>query len=181
MQLFDTRNAFDYLLFDSVLSHQITGLESKVISRLPSKLSTVVTANDDDLKPSSIRPPTYLLSPSVWSRIQLTKTLAQVISVNANPSSPITTKQCMAGSILLLDDATSQMSEEDEAQLIAALRSSAAAVLLTSNRWATGRFADRIVVVDGGSVIECGTHSELLSRGPEISVYARHWMALSAL
>lgn len=171
-------NAFDYLLFDSVLSHQITGLESKVLSHLPSKLSTVVTANDDDQKPSSIRPPTYMLSSSDWSRVLLTKTLAQVISVNANPSSP---KQCMAGSILLLDDVTSQMSEVDEAHFIAALRSSAAAVLLTSNRWATGRFADRIVVVDGGSVIESGTHSELLRLGPEMSAYARHWMALSAL
>jgi ABC-type multidrug transport system fused ATPase/permease subunit len=87
----------------------------------------------------------------------------------------------MAGSILLLDDVTLQMSEEDEAQLITALRSSAAAVLLTSNRWATGRFVDRIIVIDGGTVIESGTHTELLSRGPEMSVYARHWMALSAL
>jgi hypothetical protein len=161
--------------------HQITGLESKVLSRFPSKLSTVITANDDDLKPSSIRPPTYILSPSDWSRVLLTKTLAQVISANTNPSSPITTKQCLAGSILLLDDVTLQMSEEDEAQFITALRSSAAAVLLTSNRWATGRVVDRIFVIDGGTVIESGTHSELLSRGPEMSVYARHWMTLSAL
>ena len=87
----------------------------------------------------------------------------------------------MVGSILLLDDVTSQMSEEDEVQLISALRSTDAAVILTSNRWATGRSADRIVVVDGGAVVESGTHFDLLNLGPERSLYARHWRSLSAV
>ncbi len=87
----------------------------------------------------------------------------------------------MVGSILLLDDVTSQMSEVDEGQLITALRSTDAAVILTSNRWATGRFADRIVVVESGAVVESGTHSDLLKLGPERSMYARHWRALSAV
>jgi ABC-type hemin transport system ATPase subunit len=169
-------------LIDESLKHQITGLGSKVLYRLPSKLSTVVTSNEDDLKPSSIRPPAHTLSPSDWSRVLLTKILAQVISGNDNQlSSPITVRKCMVGSILLLDDATSHMSEEDEAQLISVLRSTDAAVLLTSNRWAIGRFADRIVVVDGGSVVESGTHSDLLNLGPERSLYARHWRAISAV
>jgi energy-coupling factor transporter ATP-binding protein EcfA2 len=174
---------FDLYLFSlSNLCNQITGLGSKILVHLPSKLSTVVSPNEDDLKPSSIRPPAYPLSPSDWSRVLLTKILAQVISGNENqPSSPTNVRKCMVGSILLLDDATSQMSEEDEAQLITALRSTDAAVVLTSNRWATGRFADRIVVVDGGSVVESGTHTDLLNLGPERSVYARHWRAISAV
>mmetsp|Transcript_29177 Transcript_29177/g.37580 ORF Transcript_29177/g.37580 Transcript_29177/m.37580 type:complete len:87 (+) Transcript_29177:3-263(+) len=81
----------------------------------------------------------------------------------------------MIGSILLLDDATSQMSEVDEARLISSLRSTGAAVLLTSNRWASGRFADRIIVMDGGSVVESGTHGDLMNLGPERSLYARQW------
>ena len=76
-----------------------------------------------------------------------------------------------------MDDATSQMSEVDEAQLISSLRSTGAAVLLTSNRWASGRFADRIIVLHStnGSVVESGTHEELMYLGPERSLYAKQW------
>jgi len=166
---------------------KITGLGNKVLSRLPSKLSTVVSANEDELKPSSLRPPSYPLSPSDWSRVLLTKILAQLISGNeiqlssSLSSSPDTVRKCMIGSILLLDDATSQMSEVDEAHLITTLRSTGAAALLTSNRWATGRFADRIVVVDGGSVVESGTHGDLINLGPERSLYARRWNDMSSV
>lgn len=161
---------------------KITGLSSKLVARLPSKLSTVVSSNEDELKPSPLRPPSYPLSPSDWSRLFLTKILAQLISGNENQlSSPDTVKKCMIGSILLLDDATSQMSEVDEAHLISALRSTGAAVLLTSSRWAAGRFADRVVVIDGGSVVESGTHSDLLNLGPERSLYAKNWSLLSSV
>lgn len=166
---------------------KITGLGSKVLSRLPSKLSTVVIANEDELKPSSLRPPSYPLSPSDWSRVLLTKILAQLISGNdiqlsaSLSSSPDIVKKCMIGSILLIDDATSQMSEVDEAHFITTLRSTGAAALLTSNRWATGRFADRIVVVDGGAVVESGTHGDLINLGPERSLYARQWTAMSSV
>jgi ABC-type transport system involved in Fe-S cluster assembly fused permease/ATPase subunit len=132
--------------------------------------------------PSSTRPPAYPLSPSDWSRVLLTKILAQLLSGNdSQPTAPGTVRKSLIGSILLLDDATSQMSEVDEANVINALRSTGAATLLTSNRWATGRMADRIVVVDAGSVVEFGTHSELLNLGPERSLYARKWGAMSSI
>lgn len=156
-----------------------TGLSSSVISRFPSKLSTCVTSNEDELRPSGTRPASYPLSPSDWSRVMLTKTLAQLISGNEQLSSPDSVKNCLVGSVLLLDDATSQMSESDEGNLIKSLRSTNAAVLLTSNRWACGRFADRIVVMSGGGVIECGTHDDLLTLGPENSLYARQWYYLT--
>jgi len=162
------------------LLNQITGLENKLLSRLPSKLSSVVSAKEDELKPSPLRAPAYPLSPSDWSKVILTKILAQLISGNENQlSSPGTIKKCLIGSVLLLDDALSQMGEVDEAHVIASLRSTGAAVLLTSNRWATGRFVDRIVVIDGGSVVESGTHADLLNLGPERSLYARQWSAMS--
>ena len=161
---------------------KITGLKSKLLPRLPSKLSTVISSNEDEIKGSSLRPPSFPLSPSDWSRVFLTKTLAQLISGNENQlSSTGTVPKCMIGSILLLDDATSQMSEGDESSIILALRSTGAAVLLTSNRWASGRFADRVVVVSGGTVVESGTHNDLINLGPERSVYAREWNAMSSL
>ena len=158
------------------IAMKITGLGSKVSSRFPSKLSTVVSASEDKLKPSPTRPPAYPLSPSEWSRVMLTKVLAQLISGNENHlSSSVAVKKSMLGSILLLDDASALMNETDEGKLITALRSTGAAVLLTSNRWASGRFADRIVVISDGQVIESGTHADLMSLGPERSVYARQW------
>ena len=112
----------------------------------------------------------------------LTKVLAQLILGNENQlSSPGIIRKCLIGSILLLDDATSQMSEVDEANMISALRSTGAAVLLTSNRWSTGRFVDRIVVVDGSSIVESGTHEDLLNLGTERSVYAQQWSAMSSI
>ncbi len=158
------------------IAMKITGLGSKVLSRFPSKLSTVVSASEDKLKPSPLRPPAYPLSPSEWSRVMLTKVLAQLISGNENQqSSSVAVKKSMIGSILLLDDASALMNETDEGKLITALRSTGAAVLLTSNRWASGRFADRIVVISDGQVVESGTHADLLSLGPDRSVYARQW------
>ena len=158
------------------IAMKITGLGSKVLSRFPSKLSTVVSASEDKLKPSPLRPPAYPLSPSEWSRLMLTKVLAQLISGNENhQSSSVAVKNSMIGSILLLDDASTLMNETDEGKLISALRSTGAAILLTSNRWASGRFADRIVVVSNGQVVESGSHADLLSLGPDGSVYARQW------
>jgi ABC-type multidrug transport system fused ATPase/permease subunit len=164
------------------LAMKITGLVSKLSKQLPSRLSTVVSAYEDELKPSPLRPPSYPLSPSDWSLVLLTKVLAQLIAGNdSQQSSPNSIAKCLIGSILLLDDATSQMSEVDEARFITALRSTGAAVILTSNRWATGRFADRIVVMDNGAVVESGTHAELINMGPERSLYAHQWNAMSLI
>ncbi|KAL3797852.1 hypothetical protein HJC23_006890 [Cyclotella cryptica] len=164
------------------LAIKITGLGSKLSSRLPSKLATVVSANEDELKPSPLRPPSYPLSPSDWSRVLLTKVLAQLIAGNDNQqASPNSITKCLIGSILLLDDATSQMSEVDEATCITALRNTGAAVILTSNRWTTGRFADRIIVIENGVIVESGTHSDLINLGPERSLYAMQWNAMSSV
>lgn len=168
--------------FLSLSVFQVTELGSKVLTRLPSKMSTVVVANEDDLKPSSTRPQAYPLSPSDWSRLLLTKILAQLISGNeSHRTAPGNVRKSLVGSILLLDDATSLLSEVDEANIIKALRNTGAATLLTSNRWATGQFADRIIVVDGGSVVEIGTHSELLNLGSQRSLYARQWEDMSTI
>ena len=50
-----------------------------LLPKLPSKLSTIITANEEDLRPSLLRPRCNVLSPSEWSKLLLTKVLAQTV------------------------------------------------------------------------------------------------------
>jgi ATP-binding cassette subfamily B protein len=74
--------------------------------------------------------------------------------------------------ILLLDEATSALDAENERLVQAALDQamSERTTLVIAHRLATVLRADRIVVMDGGQVIEEGTHAELSARG---GLYAR--------
>src|SRR5579875_674733 len=68
--------------------------------------------------------------------------------------------------ILILDDATSALDARVEAEIHATLRRVMAGrtTLLVAHRRSTLRLADRIAVVDGGRVLEQGTHEELVAR-----------------
>ncbi|GKY96985.1 hypothetical protein MPSEU_000657400 [Mayamaea pseudoterrestris] len=163
-----------------ILGLKITGLYASLIPRLPSKLSTIITAVEEDLRPSSLRPRSVLLSPVEWSKLLLARVLAQAIYDNDNSaSSGDSIDKCLIGSILLLDDATAHFSEVDEARLLQELRRTGAAIVIASNRWATGRFVDRIVVLKDGAAMESGTHNQLLARGPQYSLYAAQWNAMA--
>ncbi|MDR5708863.1 MAG: ABC transporter ATP-binding protein [Armatimonadota bacterium] len=69
--------------------------------------------------------------------------------------------------ILILDDALSSVDAQTEEEILRALRPvlRSRTVLLVSHRISTLRDADRIVVLDGGRIVEQGTHEELLRRG----------------
>lgn len=164
-----------------MLALKITGLSSTLLQRLPSKLSTIVTASEEDLQPSPLRPRYQILSPAEWSKLLLARVLAQTIYNNENSAgSNDAVINSLVGSVLLLDDPTLHFSEVEEARLLLDLRQSRAATIITSNRWATGRFADRIAVIKDGAIVETGTHSELLNRGPQQSIYAAKWHAMTS-
>ncbi|MGD9829250.1 MAG: ABC transporter transmembrane domain-containing protein [Hyphomicrobiaceae bacterium] len=74
--------------------------------------------------------------------------------------------------VLLLDEATSALDAESETLVQKALERvmSGRTTLVIAHRLATVQKADRIVVMDGGRIVEEGTHSSLVARG---GLYAR--------
>lgn len=66
--------------------------------------------------------------------------------------------------ILLLDDPTTAIDPETEHEVLEAMSSATRGrtTLVVANRLATLRRADRIVVLQGGTIVERGTHEELM-------------------
>ncbi|XP_057493957.1 ABC transporter B family member 26, chloroplastic isoform X1 [Actinidia eriantha] len=78
--------------------------------------------------------------------------------------------------ILILDEATSALDAESEHYVKGVLRAvksdqkTKRAVIVIAHRLSTIQAADRIVVMDGGEIVEMGNHTELL---PKDGLYAR--------
>ena len=76
--------------------------------------------------------------------------------------------------ILILDEPTAAIDAEGEHEIFqrfSELKQGATAILIT-HRFSTVRMADRIVVLDGGKIVESGTHLELMEKE---GLYARMW------
>ena len=69
--------------------------------------------------------------------------------------------------ILILDEPTANLDIDTEYQLFLRYRALAEGrtILLISHRFSTVRMADRILVLDGGQVVESGSHEELIQVG----------------
>jgi ATP-binding cassette subfamily B protein len=72
-----------------------------------------------------------------------------------------------APSVVVLDEATAHLDSESEAAIQRALATALAGrtSLVIAHRLSTVRAADQILVVDGGQIVERGTHDDLLAAG----------------
>ena len=79
---------------------------------------------------------------------------------------------CKDAPVLILDEATSALDSESERAVQAALETlmKGRTTLVIAHRLSTIEHADRVVAMDGGQLVEQGTHAELLASG---GLYAR--------
>ncbi len=82
--------------------------------------------------------------------------------------------------IYIFDEATSNIDVESENDIIAEIYRLAQTktIILISHRLANVTGSDRIYVMDGGNMVECGRHEELLCQK---GTYARLWSAQQSL
>jgi ABC-type multidrug transport system fused ATPase/permease subunit len=81
--------------------------------------------------------------------------------------------------ILILDDATSSVDARTEAAIKRGLREVMAGrtTFIVAHRMSTISLAEEIVVMDGGAIVDRGSHDELLERCPLYAEIAEHGLA----
>jgi len=81
--------------------------------------------------------------------------------------------------VLVLDEATSNLDLRTEAQIEVALDAllSGRTAVIVAHRLATARRADRIAVVDGGRIVELGSHDELVELGGRYAAMYSSWQS----
>ena len=81
--------------------------------------------------------------------------------------------------LLVLDDATSAVDPEVEARILAAMRrrGGESTMLLIAYRKATIALADEVLFLDGGRIVDRGTHAELLARNADYATLVNAYEA----
>ena len=90
-------------------------------------------------------------------------------SAHTGPSPPSSTARAMLkdAPIVILDEATASVDPENEAELQAAISSltKGKTLILIAHRLKTVRDADQILALNGGHIVQRGTHAELMAQG----------------
>ena len=73
----------------------------------------------------------------------------------------------LGAGVVLLDEPTAQLDVRGEAEIFDRILEATrdATTILISHRFSTVRHADRICVLEGGRVVELGSHDELMATG----------------
>ena len=145
----------DFIRFELPLRHNVApnGAPDDVIRAALAGAGGAELANGDlDTILSKGYPGGTDLSGGQWQRVALARALCAV--------------QQGAG-VVLLDEPTAQLDVRGEAEIFERVLSATrqCTTILISHRFSTVRLADRICVMEGGKVVELGSHDELMEHG----------------
>ena len=68
-------------------------------------------------------------------------------------------------SVILLDEATSALDAKTEYELVKSIKDRGISCIVVAHRLSTIRDCDEIIVLEGGHIVERGTHDELYAKG----------------
>jgi ATP-binding cassette subfamily B protein len=143
----------DFIRFELPLGDNVApaGAPDEIIGAALEEAGAAQLANLDTVLARGYKDGTDL-SGGQWQRVALARALCAVR---------------LGAGLVLLDELTAQLDVRGEAEIfdriLAATRH--ATTILISHRFSTVRHADRICVLEGGRVIELGTHDELIAAG----------------
>lgn len=80
--------------------------------------------------------------------------------------------------VILLDEATSSLDSQTESRIDAALKRTLGTrtLIVIAHRLSTVQNADRILVVEGGRIVESGAHDDLVSAGGRYASLYHYWL-----
>lgn len=132
------------------------GMSREMIARVPRALQFSALDEDVAAMPMGLH---TMISPQTLSGGQAQK----VLLARAFMKDP---------AILILDEATSALDNAVQARIMRNIAQLQCTRLVAAHRLSTVKAADRVLLVDGGKIVESGTYDELMALGGQFAQYA---------